>query len=297
MLHTAVTVLSIIGIVILCMIGFVLLLVLMLLFIATRYKISAYYHNNIYKVNITITWLFSLLAYRVNIQKEEKVEQSFSIFGKRLEKKPKKNKNKKKKNVKKQDIPGKHNETPVYQAESEDTFKKSDNNIEEDDFTKSQNSQEEKEIKEEQGKKKEEQEKKKNFFLRIIDKIKDILMKIKEVNAFLKKEENKEVFTLIKKNLLILLNHIKPKKIRGQITLGFDDPEKTGWALGALGMVFGFIGTGVMVVPDFEKSIIDGEIFIKGRIRIFNLLVIFLRCYRNRLKIKSAYDELMSLKS
>lgn len=295
MLHTAVTVLSIIGIVILCMIGFVLLLVLMLLFIATRYKISAYYHNNIYKVNITITWLFSLLAYRVNIQKEEKVEQSFSIFGKRLEKKPKKNKNKKKnkkkKNVKKQDIPGKHNETPVYQTESEDTFKKSDNNnIEEDDFTKSQSSQEEKEIKEEQ-------EKKKNFFLRIIDKIKDILMKIKEVNAFLKKEENKEVFTLIKKNLLILLNHIKPKKVRGQITLGFDDPEKTGWALGALGMVFGFIGTGVTVVPDFEKSIIDGEIFIKGRIRIFNLLVIFLRCHRNRLKIKSAYDELMSLKS
>ena len=62
--------------------------------------------------------------------------------------------------------------------------------------------------------------------------------------------------------------------------------ERLGFVVGAIVTVISEIqGNLIVLFWDFEKKIFKCEIFLKGKIRIFTLLFIALRVYRNR-KIK-----------
>lgn len=111
----------------------------------------------------------------------------------------------------------------------------------------------------------------------IIDFIQTMSGKRNLILDFLKLEENKMGILTILFSTGHLLKHIAPTKIRGEILFGLGDPCQTGQALGVFGVLFAIYGESLRIVPDFEESVFEGEILIKGRIRVFTLLRICIK--------------------
>ena len=78
-----------------------------------------------------------------------------------------------------------------------------------------------------------------------------------------------------------LFRHVLPRKIRGSITFGCDDPALTGQILGAVAIAYPLYGKGVAVYPRFEEKILEGQLQMKGRIVVACLLWQAWKIYRN----------------
>ena len=78
-----------------------------------------------------------------------------------------------------------------------------------------------------------------------------------------------------------LIRHVLPRKIRGSITFGCEDPALTGQILGAVAIAYPLYGKGVAVYPRFEEKILEGQLQMKGRIVVACLLCQAWKIYRN----------------
>ncbi|HOO27300.1 MAG TPA: DUF2953 domain-containing protein, partial [Lachnospiraceae bacterium] len=74
----------------------------------------------------------------------------------------------------------------------------------------------------------------------------------------------------------------KPQKFRLALHIGMDDPAQTGQALAILGVVYPFFEKGLTVVPEFEKSVFEFDLSVKGRITVFVFLRAAWKIYFNR---------------
>jgi len=86
-----------------------------------------------------------------------------------------------------------------------------------------------------------------------------------------------------------LLCHILPGKVKGHVEFGTGDPESTGKALGALGVLYAAYGKGLTIVPDFNEKRLVAELSLKGRIRCGTVLVICLKLIRDK-QVKRLYQ-------
>ncbi|MBO5198995.1 MAG: DUF2953 domain-containing protein [Lachnospiraceae bacterium] len=135
---------------------------------------------------------------------------------------------------------------------------------------------------------------------RIPDKIRGIFETIAET---LKKgrggiEEGKRKYRLIKKFLTNevhkaaightwrllkkILRHLLPYKMWGTLTLGTGDPCSTGQMLGVLSLMYAKSGNQFTIIPDFEEKRYEGEVGLKGRIRLGTLLILIIRIILNK---------------
>ena len=78
-----------------------------------------------------------------------------------------------------------------------------------------------------------------------------------------------------------LIRHVLPRKIKGSITFGCEDPALTGQILGAVAIAYPLYGKGVAVYPRFEEKILEGQLQMKGRIVAACLLWQAWKIYRN----------------
>ena len=85
----------------------------------------------------------------------------------------------------------------------------------------------------------------------------------------------------IRDRLKTLIKVIRPKKYRINARLGFEDPATMGKVLAYISIFYGMSGVDLSLEPVFGENIEEGSIFLKGNIRIFSVLVIALRVYRN----------------
>lgn len=104
--------------------------------------------------------------------------------------------------------------------------------------------------------------------------IRDIFDKIKAVDR-----EELEMLRLLIQKTGRLLKHIFPKKLRGWIHFGTSDPALTGEILGALGVFFAMYGQGIRVTPDFEQSVFEGEAEIRGSLMGIVLLILIIQVH------------------
>ncbi len=118
----------------------------------------------------------------------------------------------------------------------------------------------------------------------IIDKLDGIFDRIGEklewadgkrrwVEHFLGNPKNQKTIRLVWRQAKAIIRHILPQKAQGQITFGFDDPATTGNVLAACSVLYALYGSELTVTPDFENTVIDGELNLKGRIRPGTLAV------------------------
>lgn len=330
MLHVVLLILKIIGIIIAVLLGLVILTVAAVLFVPIRYTAKAQYKDGIPIIQAKVTWLFHLLRIKCLFNLEEGLNIHIKVLFFNL--KSLKNNANDEEHIEKKDTKKHHKkkERSVFDEEEhsfddEDIFfdkpektidiaAMEDINVHNNQTMDSAMKMSDIEINEENTENKEhlfetdvfeedikEHKKiKKNIFLIIKNKIKDIIQKIialiqkvkvtkenvtkksKEISDMINDPKNREMVAFLWVQVKKLLKILKPKKVEAYIHFGLKDAETTGKAAMYVASLYGFIGKNVTIYPDFEQEIIEGNIYIKGSIQLFPIGIIALKVYRNK---------------
>lgn len=116
-------------------------------------------------------------------------------------------------------------------------------------------------------------EKIKYTILKICGRIKDIFENFEYYRNLLQDEEIRLLLGHARQRLGKVIKSVRPRKIKADIHFGTGSPDTTGYALGVYGMLSSFLGNTINVTPDFEEAVLEGEIYLAGRITIFVLLM------------------------
>lgn len=318
MLHIILLILKIIGIIIAVILGLAVALLLIVLFVPVRYVIDAGCHDKKLKAHVKVTWIMHI--FRGVISYDEELFYSikalwFNICSSdaesKKEKRPKKNteNNTKEKNTKNKHIDAiedkadnavsKDKQDGVDKAGLEEadciqkklSLEKSHDEVKESD---------EKSTIEENGKLHTLVNKIKNvyykikaFIRRAIDTVKAALNKSQaaadtikhkytEIRNKVTDPENIELVRFLWTQIKAVMNIIKPAKYNINIRYGFEDSATTGWVAVRLAVLYGLMGMDVSIIPDFDNSIFEGDIYMKGRFNLYSFLIIAVRLYRNK---------------
>ncbi len=89
------------------------------------------------------------------------------------------------------------------------------------------------------------------------------------ISMFWHDEQNQKAFRLIWKRTKKLVRYVLPRKLKGRIHFGFDDPYDTGQVLAAVSPFYGLYTRTLTLEPDFTGTALDGELHFKGRIALW----------------------------
>lgn len=268
-------ILSVIGIVLLALIGLILLLAGLILFVPIRYRVKIIKEAEL-TAQAHATWLLHFLyisyAYPVSgeivvkilgipvwksdFQKEDTEKNAVTGEEKSAEHKQKENQTAE---IKTAEHEKKENQTAEHKTTE---HKNAENKAVEDETLKS------------------------NVFQKICYKIRNICDKIKKIcqdfayyKDLLQKKENRMLFARCKARIYKLLKHMKPGKLQAQVRFGTGEPDTTGYLMGLYGMLLPVLGKDICVTPDFDERILEGRGYAKGRITLFYLLYQGARIY------------------
>lgn len=122
-------------------------------------------------------------------------------------------------------------------------------------------------------------EKIKYTILSVYDKIKNGLQKAEELKATvvyykntLEAPQNRRFFKRVKKRVFRILKSIRPKVLKADLHIGTGSPDTTGYLCAVYGMLSPFLGNNVNLAADFENTVWEGRVDIKGSIVIFTVL-------------------------
>lgn len=276
MLTAILFILKIIGLILLVLLGLVLLLVFLVLLVPVRYWADGSYYEKP-KAMAKITWLLHIFS--VKVQYETELDICIRIFGLRL-----KLPEAKEGQETQEDIPV---ETPVDPEEKKDTCgKKHDRSAEQMTPAEAEptHPQMEEDISDQllederrAGKKKKKRtgttSKDGSAIQKIFDKLDMIKEKKDEVMEILHNEEYWETFRLVKRQVFGIVKHVLPKEIQGKVRFGFEDPFKTGQILTYISPFYALYAKHLELTPVFEDEVMEGELWLKGRIRIGTILI------------------------
>lgn len=304
MLHILLVILKIIGILLLAVLGIILLAVLAVLFVPLRYTARVSRKEGEgeppVRVRVKASWLLHLLNVRASYDGKFLLLiriAVFQIFGiPQQQKKQKKSKahrkSKKSGTQQKEQLPSQE-EVPVEETKSEEETK--ENFTEPDKTVEESRNAVETNVKKEENPEKEKhgtaktpkpKRRKKDVLANIrytisgfCDKIKRILGNIEYYRELIKSDSFQEAFALCKGQLLYLFCKIRPKKIVAEWIIGTDDPLLTGEILAAYGILYPLLGPKVRIVGDFDNKRLEGELFLKGKLRVVTFVKIFIKIY------------------
>lgn len=260
MLHILLLILKIIGIVLLA----ILVVALLLLFLPVSYKLEGRKDENVQYIKLRGGWLFHIIHFSFTY--DEDIDYGIRIFGfKIIGKKEEQQDETEEKNYSANESINDYNSTEPRNDEIQKIIEQDEERASDDKQT--------------FPREKVERLKKllfqcKALFVRIVNKIKDILKNIQdtyhsfqEVMLFLKSEETKTAYNYVKEKIIKLIRHMKPRRIRGQVAFGYDSPDKTGQTLGMIGMVCSAAKINLKhfnIIPDFENKRFEGKFLAKG---------------------------------
>ncbi len=122
-------------------------------------------------------------------------------------------------------------------------------------------------------------EKIKYTILSVYDKIKNGLQKAEELKATvvyykntLEAPQNRRFFKRVKKRVFRILKSIRPKVLKADLHIGTGSPDTTGYLCAVYGMLSPLLGNNVNLAADFENTVWEGHVDIKGNIVIFTVL-------------------------
>ena len=124
--------------------------------------------------------------------------------------------------------------------------------------------------------------KKKRKKTSIADRIKRICEKASSLREAVEDEENQKVFRLLLTRVKYLLHHLRFRKFEGRLTFGFDDPATVGRMLGVLSLFYPLYGENFTITPVFDHSVFEGEIALKGHVRLIHILIAAIQLMMNK---------------
>lgn len=315
MLHILLLILKIIGILLLCLLGVLILGIACMLFVPVRYRIEAAREEGEGKppvvLQIKVTWLlhFVNLVFRFDKNLFLRVRlMIFTLF--RLPKKEKKRRGRRK-----PEKPDRDETEPVSAAKERDESGPAEAKTASADRADKETTQETAESAPDRPNKSIETSdeetakspsildklraipkilrgifiKIKSFFENIqytiqkfCDKIKSVSDTIEYYRSVIEGEAFKRSFALCRGELMRIAKSLKPQKFQAELVVGMDDPAATGQILAVCGMLYPLIGGHVDVAGDFEKKRLEGHVFVKGKIRFFTFLRVAVKVYFNK---------------
>lgn len=111
--------------------------------------------------------------------------------------------------------------------------------------------------------------------------------KLRVIRRFLEQDTTKKAWKDILKYLKQTFRHVRPKKFHGMIHFGLEDPSTTGQILGAFGVLLPVYRNHIVVTPDFEQQIFEGELSARGRIQAGYFVILAIKVLLNRNLVKT----------
>lgn len=288
MLHILLFVLKIILFILLGALAIVLLGVLLILFAPITYKVDARYEKKA-DVKAVIRFLMISLHMRYN-QDEKELKQDIRIFGIRLGKK-------KTEEIEQKLVDAERDEQEAFEEDavdeaedetedeteteaeiSEDTieaaFSEESLDTENEEFDLWDNDVEEEydfaDLSEDTN----------HTPDKIIDNIdkktEKIKKKINRIKKFWNLECTVKTRRYLKKYIVGIFKHIGPRKLKGYVHYGFDEPYKTGQVTGYLSLMPFVYHKRFSLEPDFYNKVLEGHIYMRGHVQIGYILRIVL---------------------
>ncbi len=297
MITVFLSILKIIGIVLLCILLFVLAAALLILFVPIRYQLKGYRRKEDdapVRASVKVTWLLHIVNASFRYPEEAYIKIRifcFTVFS-TMEKKTKQNSKKVRKTKKQLSKEEKSGPSPKEMT----TDSKKD---QEEDFSKQEIKEEKKAAEQNDFFEEPLQEEEISFtkFLKklfhilknikytinqIYDKIKHIISNIRYYIGIIESDSFKKAWQLCENQAVSLIKTILPRKIKGNFVIGTNDPASTARILAIQGILYPIIGNHILITPDFDRSIIEGDFFIKGKITVFKVLKTAIRVYFNK---------------
>lgn len=110
---------------------------------------------------------------------------------------------------------------------------------------------------------------------------------IRVIRRFLQLDSTKKAWKDMLRYGKYTVRHVRPKKYQGMLHFGLEDPSATGQALGVAGIFLPVYRNHIVVTPDFEQKIFEGELSAKGRIQTGYFVILAVRMLLNRNLIKT----------
>lgn len=293
--------LKIIGITVLVLLCLILFVLALILFVPVFYRVKVVHNQEGTQVNGRVRYLFPLLS--VTVQYLKKITYRIRVFGmvvldSERPKKPKHQKPKKQKRrtKKRKKAPGKkikqlsvtescEEELSVPMLSAEDT------------------------VNEERDEKKHRETTGPGLFekirlkfkkiwetiLTVINKLQKVLHQKEELQRILSNPSTKQAVVFAWGELKHLLKHILPRKMKGYVVYGADDPATTGQVLGILSVFYAKTGYLVEIRPNFEQAEFQCEVELRGHIQVVTLLVIAVKLLLHQ-ELRKVISELKHVK-
>ncbi len=305
MLHIIGMILKIIGLILAGILGILVLLILVVLFSPIRYEITASFPGKPADAaaKIKFSWLGHLVSGRFSYEKGGigwRLRVLWKKYGETAS--DKKSVEGRKQTKKKKTIAEKSPE----KIEIEDKSKTEDKRQKKEEGTGRTDESETLERKENDGydavpeiavsdKTEDREKKRKSFFRKVKEKIDTFFGKIKytfrqicdkigvlkekreSIAEYFEDETHRLAFVRMKRELVWIKRFLKPRKLQADIRFGFGDPYRTGQALAALSMIYPFVGEYMVIEPDFEEKLLEGELYVKGGMRLFHMGMLLIR--------------------
>lgn len=269
MISVVLTVLKILGIFILSVIGLVLVLVLLICISPVRYKVDGKYYDRP-DGKLTVSWLLHILHATAGYDGNGLIYK-VRVFGIPVLKSKPKSEN-----------PCEKAEASTEAVREEKTQDSSENEAKEAGED-SQQAEGEKQPEPDESTSSEEEdedllgfidkmndawyEKKEKLFQKLEeleDKVNDIRKKLRLITS----ERTEAAVKHVLKKVFRILKSIMPRKLRGHVTFGMENPADTGTVLGVLAATLPIHKNQLKIDPVFTEKIFEGEAFLKGRISI-----------------------------
>lgn len=316
MLTVLLTILKIIGIILLCILGLLLLLICLVLFVPIHYRAKGFYgpEDKKYALDARVHYLLHIVSVRFCLDSENGSKLKIRIFGIPLG-----NKNHKEKKSKKEKKNKKTGGTLV--SESADAVELTDANMSEtrqeeltqenvtepvleaaygtatepvtESVTETATVTEEAPVRE----KKKLSEKIRYTFTSICDKIKAIVEKGKTVTDkvtyyknILEKDSTSRGISKVKRTLFSILKAIRPRKLKGRVRFGLEDPATTGQVLGYVSTLYALYYGHLEIIPEFDEKVIDIRLKLGGHILLFTLVRLLLKLWFDKDFARTLHD-------
>ena len=106
----------------------------------------------------------------------------------------------------------------------------------------------------------------------LCDKMENIRDNVEYYKERLTAEENRLFLKRTKERIFAVLKSIKPKVLTARVVCGTGSPDTTGYVCAVYGMLYPVIEDRISFTADFENKVLDGELSVKGKVRVATLL-------------------------
>ena len=114
------------------------------------------------------------------------------------------------------------------------------------------------------------------------DRIKKICEKASSLHETVEDEENQKAVRLLLSRVKYLLHHLRFRKFEGRLAFGFEDPAMVGRMLAVLSLFYPLYGECFTITPVFDHTLFEGEIALKGHVRLIHILIAGVQLMMNK---------------